>query len=286
MQIDDNFVFISYIDYIMALGPPDRQNNQNLNLPSNLGYFRPRSGDMFELYCNLSASALRQPITWTKDDNVLARARNQRVLVFPSITEEDGGHYSCKAGNSEYNALVDVKPRSVQGKDHVFLYFYYVLKTLQPSQFCLFFLNFIEYLLLSDTTDEKPTLLLPDAMDERPMLELPLDVREDAKIQTRPPGVGYILVCDLPPTVEYNAPIRWYKNGAAYDIPNTGRVSLLENGRVLQFATLKKEDAGLYSCIAGDNLALFASKIIIAPGAAGAGKTTCAYFSGFFIFPD
>ncbi|XP_052682281.1 uncharacterized protein LOC128162900 isoform X14 [Crassostrea angulata] len=229
-------------NYIMALGPPDRQNNQNLNLPSNLGYFRPRSGDMFELYCNLSASALRQPITWTKDDNVLPRARNQRVLVFPSITEEDGGHYSCKAGNSEYNALVDVKPRSVQ-----------------------------EYLLLSDTTDEKPTLLLPDAMDERPMLELPLDVREDAKIQTRPPGVGYILVCDLPPTVEYNAPIRWYKNGAAYDIPNTGRVSLLENGRVLQFATLKKEDAGLYSCIAGDNLALFASKIIIAPGAAGAG---------------
>lgn len=114
------------------------------------------------------------------------------------------------------------------------------------------------------------------------MLELPLDVREDAKIQTRPPGVGYILVCDLPPTVEYNAPIRWYKNGAAYDIPNTGRVSLLENGRVLQFATLKKEDAGLYSCVAGDNLALFASKIIIAPRTAG-GKTTSDYFSFFYI---
>lgn len=119
------------------------------------------------------------------------------------------------------------------------------------------------------------------------MLELPLDAREDAKIQTRPPGVGYILVCDLPPSVEYNAPIRWYKNGAAYDIPNTGRVSLLENGRVLQFETLKKEDAGLYSCVAGDNLALFASKIIIAPGAAAAGgKTTSTYFSFFFIFQD
>lgn len=104
----------------MALGPPDRQNNRYLNIPSNLGYFRPRSGDMFELYCNLSASALRQPITWTKDDTVLPRARNQRVLVFPSISEEDGGYYSCKAGNAEYNALVDVKPRSVQGKEHAF----------------------------------------------------------------------------------------------------------------------------------------------------------------------
>lgn len=77
---------------------------------------------MFELYCNLSASSLRQPITWTKDDTVLPRARNQRVLVFPSISEEDGGYYSCKAGNAEYNALVDVKPRSVQGKEYAFFF--------------------------------------------------------------------------------------------------------------------------------------------------------------------
>lgn len=99
----------------MALGPPDRQTNQLLNIPSNLGYFRPRSGDMFELFCNLSESALRQPIMWTKDGTELPQARNQRVLLFPAVYEEDGGYYICQAGNSQYNALVDVKPRSVQG---------------------------------------------------------------------------------------------------------------------------------------------------------------------------
>lgn len=130
-----------------------------------------------------------------------------------------------------------------------------------------------EYLLLSETADEKPSLLLPNALDNRPRLDLPLDVREEAKIQTRPPGVGYVLVCDLPPSVPYNAPIKWYKNGVAYDVPNSGRVSLLDNGRVLQFQTLKREDGGLYSCVAGKNLALYASRIVIAPGPAN-GKLT------------
>nr|XP_022304452.1 uncharacterized protein LOC111111646 isoform X11 [Crassostrea virginica] len=249
---DDRILHLSAVDvvpldvynYIMALGPPDRQTNQLLNIPSNLGYFRPRSGDMFELFCNLSESALRQPIMWTKDGTELPQARNQRVLLFPAVYEEDGGYYICQAGNSQYNALVDVKPRSVQ-----------------------------EYLLLSETADEKPSLLLPNALDNRPRLDLPLDVREEAKIQTRPPGVGYVLVCDLPPSVPYNAPIKWYKNGVAYDVPNSGRVSLLDNGRVLQFQTLKREDGGLYSCVAGNNLALYASRIVIAPGPANVAGT-------------
>uniref|UniRef100_A0A8W8MGE4 Ig-like domain-containing protein n=1 Tax=Magallana gigas TaxID=29159 RepID=A0A8W8MGE4_MAGGI len=129
--------------------PPEQPKPQSSFQP---GILQTKNGDMFELYCNLSASALRQPITWTKDDN---------------------------------------------------------------------------YLLLSDTTDEKPTLLLPDAMDERPMLELP-GCQGRCENPDKATWSWLYLVCDLPPTVEYNAPIRWYKNGAAYDIPNTGRVSLLK----------------------------------------------------------
>lgn len=68
---------------------------------------------MFELYCNLFVFVLRQFIIWIKDDNVFLRVRNQWVLVFLLIIEEDGGYYFCKVGNVEYNVLVDVKLRSV-----------------------------------------------------------------------------------------------------------------------------------------------------------------------------
>lgn len=123
-----------------------------------------------------------------------------------------------------------------------------------------------EYLLLSDTEDKKPILVLPDAQDQKPMLSLPIDAKEEAKVQTRSPGVGYILLCDLPPSIPYRTPIQWYKNGASFSVPaNSGRVSLTDNGRVLQFASLKREDAGLYTCVAGNNLALFTSRIIVAP---------------------
>ncbi|XP_061179522.1 uncharacterized protein LOC133188156 [Saccostrea echinata] len=227
---------LSVYDYLMALGPPERQGNQLLNLPSNLNYLRPLSGDMLEIFCNVSNSALTQPISWTKDGTLLPD-QNSQFLLFPSVTEEDGGLYTCMAGNEEYNALVDVKPRNVQ-----------------------------EYLLLSDTQDKKPTLLLPDAAEEKPLLSLPLDARERLRIQTRPPGVGYVLVCNLPSYIPYQAPIRWYKNGEAYNIPpNSRRVSVIDNGRVLRFESLREEDSGLYTCVAGNNLALYASRIIVAP---------------------
>lgn len=103
------------IDYLMALGPPDRQGNRELAIPANLGYFRPQSGIMFELPCNVSDSALTQAITWTKNGIVLPRQQNKRALLFPSVSETDGGYYTCTAGLEEYNALVDVKPKSVQG---------------------------------------------------------------------------------------------------------------------------------------------------------------------------
>lgn len=116
------------------------------------------------------------------------------------------------------------------------------------------------------------------------MLEFLLDVREDVKIQIRLFGVGYILVCDLLFIVEYNVFIRWYKNGVVYDILNIGCVFFLENGCVLQFVILKKEDVGFYSCIVGDNLVFFVLKIIIVLGVVGVGvgKIICVYFLGFF----
>lgn len=120
------------------------------------------------------------------------------------------------------------------------------------------------------------------------MLEFLLDVRDDVKIQIRLFGVGYILVCDLLFIVEYNVFIRWYKNGVVYDILNIGCVFFLENGCVLQFVILKKEDVGFYSCIVGDNLVFFVLKIIIVLGVVGVGvgKIIFVYFLGFFIFLD
>lgn len=116
------------------------------------------------------------------------------------------------------------------------------------------------------------------------MLEFLLDVREDVKIQIRLFGVGYILVCDLLFIVEYNVFIRWYKNGVVYDILSIGCVFFLENGCVLQFVILKKEDVGFYSCIVGDNLVFFVLKIIIVLGVVGVGvgKIICVYFLVFF----
>lgn len=128
--------------------------------------------------------------------------------MFPSITKKNKKHYSYKTKNTKYNTLINIKPKNIQNKNHIFLYFYYILKTLQPSQFYLFFLNFIKYLLLNNTTNKKPTLLLPNTINKKPILKLPLNIKKNTKIQTKPPKINYILIYNLPPTIKYNTPIK------------------------------------------------------------------------------
>lgn len=116
---------------------------------------------------------------------------------------------------------------------------------------------FVEYLLLSERPDNKPSLRLPDSNDEKLRLSLPKDI--DQKLHYTGPGQPFALICEIAPQ---NRPIRWYKDGDIYT-PSRPDVQVYE--RMIQFGRLTTNDAGVYTCVAGDGELTYSARLLVNP---------------------
>uniref|UniRef100_A0A8W8MBC3 Uncharacterized protein n=1 Tax=Magallana gigas TaxID=29159 RepID=A0A8W8MBC3_MAGGI len=200
---------------------------------ANIDYYRPKSNSVFNLNCDIPGADLRQPVIWTKDGGPLDASKpdllivrnSGRTLGFPSILRNQAGVYSCRIGNNERVSIVDVRPEKVQ-----------------------------EYLLLSETDDESPTILLPNR-GQTPVLRLPEE--DSSKLMVAPAGSDVLIKCDVALNADPNIPVYWYKNGQLISEPQTRQIPHLN------YLSVTNTDDGLYTCVLGNGDATSSTRLYV-----------------------